>query len=46
MEWDIDGLKEEENLDPQGKTIWEERSLKKPVLDEQSNGEDLQTEAD
>jgi hypothetical protein len=44
--WDIEGLKEEEELYKKAKKQWEERSLNRPVLIEESAGEQLQEEAE
>jgi len=44
--WDIDGLKEEEKIYKNVKKQWEEKSLKRLILHEESNGEDLQEEAE
>jgi hypothetical protein len=44
--WDIDRLKEEEKIYQKAKKQWEERSLKRPVLDEKCSGEELQEEAE
>jgi len=46
--WDIDGLKskkEEENYKKAQKE-WKDKSLKRPVLDEKSSGDELQREAE
>jgi len=46
--WDIDGLKlkEEEENYKKAQKEWKDKSLKRPILDEKSSGEDLQKEAE
>jgi len=46
--WDIDGLKskEEEEIYTQAQKDWEDKSSKRPVLDEKSSGEELQRDAE
>jgi len=46
--WDIDGLKskEEEENYKKAQKEWKDKSLKRPVLDENSSEEDLQKEAE
>ena len=46
--WDIDGLKSEEEKEniEKAQKYWRDKSSKRPVLDENSSGEDLQKEAE
>jgi len=46
--WDIDGLtlKEEEENYKKAQKEWEDKSSKRPVLDENSSGDELQGEAE
>ena len=47
-EWDIDGLKSEEEKEKAetAEKYWNNKSSKRPVLDENSSGENLQREAE
>jgi len=44
--WDIDGLKKENKNYEKAQKQWEEKSLLRPVLDENSSGDELQKEAE
>jgi len=45
--WDIDGLKSDEENEnyEKAKTEWKDKSAKRPILNERSSGEELQSEA-
>jgi uncharacterized protein involved in tolerance to divalent cations len=44
--WDIDGLKEEEKCYKKAQKQWEEKSRSRPILNENSSGDELQKEAE